>query len=189
VLSRNEVDRDYAYNRALFKRVAHGLYQFNPALSVRRRQGETEEWLPIFQALNLPFYNEFTWVGQWPDVHHYLEMAGLPPPATPIAARHWDERRHAAEKEKRDKAAKLAKEGEARERRMARMRERTEARMEEYRRQQEEAKARMAQTLAEAKETPPAKPARWGTPEAKQAEIERIRREIEERARKEKKQT
>jgi hypothetical protein len=30
VLARNEVDRDYAYNRALFKRVAQGWYQFNP---------------------------------------------------------------------------------------------------------------------------------------------------------------
>ena len=37
VLSRNEVERDYAYNRMLFKRVAHGHYQFNPALSVRRK--------------------------------------------------------------------------------------------------------------------------------------------------------
>ncbi len=36
LLSRNEVDRDYAYNRRLFVRVDHGWYQFNPALAVRR---------------------------------------------------------------------------------------------------------------------------------------------------------
>lgn len=37
VMSRNEVERDYAYNRALFQRVAQGWYQFNPKLSVRRK--------------------------------------------------------------------------------------------------------------------------------------------------------
>lgn len=36
VLSRNEVDRDYACNRMLFKRIAHGWYQLNPALAIRR---------------------------------------------------------------------------------------------------------------------------------------------------------
>jgi hypothetical protein len=36
VLSRNEVERDYAYNRALFRRVAHGWYQFIPLLEVCR---------------------------------------------------------------------------------------------------------------------------------------------------------
>jgi len=39
VLSRNEVARDYAYNRALFMRVAQGWYQFNPQLAVRHPQG------------------------------------------------------------------------------------------------------------------------------------------------------
>ena len=37
VLSRNDVERNYAYNRALFMRVAQGWYQFNPKLSLRRR--------------------------------------------------------------------------------------------------------------------------------------------------------
>ena len=54
LLSRNEVDRDYAYNRRLFVRVAHGWYQFNPALSVRRRNASGEAWLPICDALNRP---------------------------------------------------------------------------------------------------------------------------------------
>ena len=39
LLSRNEVDRDYAYNRRLFRRLKQGSYQFDPALAVRRRVG------------------------------------------------------------------------------------------------------------------------------------------------------
>ena len=53
VLSRNEVDRDYAYNRALFKRAAHGWYQFNPTLEVRCRSGAGEEsWRPVFASVS-----------------------------------------------------------------------------------------------------------------------------------------
>src|SRR5690606_10008581 len=49
VLARNEVDREYAYNRALFKRVARGWYQLNPALEVRYRSANGEElWRPVF---------------------------------------------------------------------------------------------------------------------------------------------
>ena len=59
VLSRNEVDRDYAYNRMLFKRVAHGHYQFNPALSVRRKVKGEESWVPVFEALNLRWLGQF----------------------------------------------------------------------------------------------------------------------------------
>lgn len=51
VLSRNEVEREYAYNRALFTRVTQGWYQFNPKLSVRRRRGDEELWVPIYAAL------------------------------------------------------------------------------------------------------------------------------------------
>ncbi len=36
VLARNEVERDYAYNRRLFLRLSTGHYQFNPALARRR---------------------------------------------------------------------------------------------------------------------------------------------------------
>jgi hypothetical protein len=46
VLARNEIDRDYAYNRALFRRVMQGWYQFNPQLAVRRREGDEEIWPP-----------------------------------------------------------------------------------------------------------------------------------------------
>lgn len=86
VLSRNEVGRDYAYNRMLFKRFEQGWYQFNPALSVRRRQEGQEVWVPIYQALNLPLINEFAWDPVWSRIDTYLALAGLPERKVPIAA-------------------------------------------------------------------------------------------------------
>lgn len=90
VLARNEIERDYAYNRALFVRVTQGWYQFNPKLAVRRRQGEDESWIPIYAALNLPLINEFSRTDDWEDVSRwidkYLAWAGLPACTTPIAA-------------------------------------------------------------------------------------------------------
>jgi len=86
VLSRNEVDRDYAYNRALFTRVAQGWYQFNPALQVRRKQQDGDVWLPIYQALNLALTGEFAWDFMWKRIDAYLDMANLPKHGTPIAA-------------------------------------------------------------------------------------------------------
>ncbi|WP_029050351.1 ankyrin repeat domain-containing protein [Cupriavidus sp. amp6] len=87
VLSRNEVGRDYAYNRMLFKRFEQGWYQFNPALSVRRREGGQEVWAPIYEALNLPLINEFAWDAVWPRIDTYLALAGLPERNDPIAAK------------------------------------------------------------------------------------------------------
>lgn len=95
VLSRNEVDRDYAYNRMLFYRVARGHYQFNPALSVRRKVKGEEVWVPVFDALNLRFLNEFLWHFRSPRYEHlnqlqeervrqYLELARLEPTGTSI---------------------------------------------------------------------------------------------------------
>lgn len=86
VLARNEVERDYAYNRALFVRVAQGWYQFNPRLAVRRREGEGEAWVNIHRALNLPLINEFAREEFWPRIDAYLADAGLPPRSVPIAA-------------------------------------------------------------------------------------------------------
>ena len=89
VLSRNEVERDYAYNRMLFKRVAHGHYQFNPALSVRRKVKDEESWVPVFEALNLRWLGQFTLYQHDPHsmlvdrclqrLGHYLELAQLAP--------------------------------------------------------------------------------------------------------------
>lgn len=85
VLSRNEVERDYAYNRALFKRVAHGWYQFNPTVEVRCRSGAAEEsWRPIFAALNLPLVGEFSTPYSRPCVNEYLVLADMPGCPMPI---------------------------------------------------------------------------------------------------------
>ncbi|MGE0385858.1 MAG: AAA family ATPase [Gammaproteobacteria bacterium] len=79
VLSRNEVDRDYAYNRALFKRVRHGWYQFNPRLEVRSHVAAGDEaWQPILAALNLPFINEVATAYAHGSLNEYLAAAGLP---------------------------------------------------------------------------------------------------------------
>ncbi len=59
VLSRNERNRDYAYNRFLFLRTLRGCYHLDPKLQVRWGQGEQEIWVPVFKALNLPLINEF----------------------------------------------------------------------------------------------------------------------------------
>jgi hypothetical protein len=156
LLSRNEVERDYAYNRALFMRVSQGWYQFNPKLSVRGRQGGEELWTPIYGALNLPLVNEFAWENGWEGVGdriaEYLTMAGLPERTIPLAAERAVARQEA-----------LIRERERRE-------DEKRAALERWR--EEQAATRQRQ---------PAKQAKWGTPEAKRVEIERIRREIEER--------
>ena len=89
-MARNEVNRDYAYNRRLFKRRALGCYQFNSALSVRQRHNGEDVWTPIFEALNLPFIAEFTpsdfgWNGVRLSLQSYLEEAGMPEVSLPIA--------------------------------------------------------------------------------------------------------
>ena len=154
VLSRNEVERDYAYNRALFMRVAQGWYQFNPRLSVRRRQGEEEQWIPIYGMLNLPLINEFAWGNGWGNVWdrvaEYLTMAGLPEYTIPIAAERAIARREAAEKTRIQRAA--------------------EDRAAQERRMEELAALRQRKLTEEPK---------WGTPEAKRREIERVRQAIE----------
>ncbi|OFZ98643.1 MAG: hypothetical protein A3H35_09715 [Betaproteobacteria bacterium RIFCSPLOWO2_02_FULL_62_17] len=157
VLARNEVERDYAYNRALFMRVAQGWYQFNPKLLVRTRQGDNEQWRPIYAALNLPLINEFARDDDWESVSErlgeYLVMAGLPQRTIPIAAERALARRQAQDqaREKQQAAARAALE-----------------------RNWHEQPASAAQTLSV---TDP----KWGTKEAMRREIERLRREIEER--------
>ncbi len=152
VLARNEIDRDYAYNRALFIRVAQGWYQFNPRLAVRRRKGDEECWTPLYAALNLPLINEFSLDNGWDSValsiEHYLSSAGLPERTTPIAA------------------------------------ERALARTAALQRQREEQEAEELATIGRwrAEQTAArSQPVKWGSREAKKLEIERLRREIEER--------
>jgi len=110
VLARNEVERDYAYNRALFIRVRQGWYQFNPKLSVRRKQGEAnvdvgDVWVPIYQALNLPLINEFARDIVWERIDEYLDRAGLPERTVPVAAEKALARQEAAERERAQREA------------------------------------------------------------------------------------
>ncbi len=105
VLARNEVERDYAYNRALFMRVEQGWYQFNPKLSVRGRQGEGDVWVPIYQALNLSLVKEFATDMVWSRIDDYLDRAGLPKPAVPIAAEKAVARLEAEERERAQQEA------------------------------------------------------------------------------------
>lgn len=152
VLARNEIDRDYAYNRSLFLRVSTGRYQFNPKLAVRRRQGEEENWIPIYTALNLPLIGEFAyndgWISTWDNIDKLVTLAGLPERTTPIAAERSAERQ------------------------AAKMRE-----LDERRGNQLAAEARI-RAAAEATQS---RAPRWGTKEAKRLEIERVKQEIERR--------
>ena len=163
LLSRNEVDRDYAYNRRLFVRVGHGWYQFNPALAVRRRSPLVESWVPIFDALNLRFVAECADPYLWPRVDTLFAMAGMPPMAVPIGGARA--------------AQKITAE-----------RERHEALRREMETVRQEAALAKVQTTVEAPPAPsspvlaPASPPPWGTTEARRLEIERIRQQIAENA-------
>ena len=142
VLARNEVERDYAYNRALFVRLTQGWYQFNPKLGVRAG-AEESAWAPLYGALNLPLIKAFAQETVWGRIDAYLAQAGLLACDHPFAAE--------CEQAPRD-ALRPARAVE------------TKAQQ----RQAEEAKA----------EEP-----KWGTPEAREREIERVRQAIEARKR------
>ncbi len=164
VLSRNEVDRDYAYNRALFRRVAHGWYQFNPALEVRWRSASGDElWRPIFAALNLPLIGEFSTRYSRTALNDYLNLAGMPTCPVPVMA----------ERE----AARLAEETR---------REQEELRRHEAQRLAREKKSAALRTQGEHRAAPPSAthPAadgrpRWGTPEARREAMMELQRRID----------
>lgn len=86
LLSRNEIARDYAYNRRLFLRLRQGYYQFNPELAVRRRGPEGETWISIYQALNLPLLREIAQPILDRTIDFLLKRGGLPVPAEPPMA-------------------------------------------------------------------------------------------------------
>ncbi|MFN0301125.1 MAG: ankyrin repeat domain-containing protein [Burkholderiales bacterium] len=152
LLSRNELNRDYAYNRRLFMRVAHGWYQFNPALAVRRREGTSDSWVPIFEALNLRFVAEGAYPEQVDAINALLDNARLPPVPAPIAMERMMS--SAAEAQQRDETLRAELVAQAAE------------------------KARLIAELQQARRSTPS----WGTPEARRMELERIQREIAERA-------
>ncbi len=163
VLSRNEVDRNYAYNRALFKRVAHGWYQFNPSLEVRCRSvAGDESWLPIFAALNLQLINEVSSSYCRRALNEYLTAAGLPACPVPImaereAARLEEEARRELEEQQRREAQRAAREKERAQR----------------------AQRERHPTLPGG-EPPATEKAPWGTPQARREAMIELQRQIEE---------
>lgn len=86
VLSRNEVARNYAHNRRLFLRVRTGWYQLNPALAVRRKTAEGEEWLPVYAALNLSLIKELAEPRHWEFADSLLRRAGMAAPDQPLVS-------------------------------------------------------------------------------------------------------
>ena len=165
VLSRNEVDRDYAYNRRLFRRVAQGWYQLDSSLAVRRRSAEGEAWVPVVEALNLPLVKEFAEPSWWTTIDEMLTAAGSAPAGIPIAAEETVRRWQA---EQAREQARLARQAAAAAR-----------------------KGRATATRPSTRPPPDTriegeKPVPWGTPEAKRQAIERLKRQIEERERRKK---
>jgi len=153
VLSRNEVERDYVYNRRLFKRIAHGWYQINPQLAIRRRHARGESWQPVLEALNLPLVHELAHPDQWGISRGLWRSAGGADLPIPVAAAAWEARAHAARE-----AERAAIEADAARRRAAE---------EEWRRLEKERRS-----------APPPPPPPWGTPEAKRAAREELQRRI-----------
>ena len=164
VLSRNEVERDYAYNRALFKRTAHGWYQFNPALAVRARSASGEEvWQPIVAALNLPLIGQFVSQYSRRALDDYLISAGMPACGVPIMAEREAERlaaemRHQEELRRREQAERSA----AEKRRADMLAQRVRAR----------APSGAREPATDAKP-------RWGTPEARREALLELQRRID----------
>ncbi|MFB9245932.1 UvrD-helicase domain-containing protein [Massilia antarctica] len=84
VLARNEVNRDYAYNRRLFKRLSTGRYQFNPALALRRPGQEGDGWHAAFALLNLALVKELADPGYADYIDSLLTLAGMPAAGEPL---------------------------------------------------------------------------------------------------------
>jgi hypothetical protein len=152
VLSRNEVERDYAYNRKLFKRIGHGWYQINPLLSIRRRKGLVESWQPVLEALNLPLVHELAHPDQWGISQELWRSAGGTDLPLPVAATAWDARER----------AQIAAEEAA-------------FAADESRRRAEEARLRLESAR---RHSPPQAPP-WGTADAKRLAREELQRRIE----------
>jgi len=165
VLSRNEVERDYAYNRALFKRTAHGWYQFNPGLAVRVRSASgAESWQPIFAALNLPLIGQFAAQYSRSAVDEYLSAAGMRTCGVPIMAEHEaeqmaEEKRRQERLLRRDQAERIAE----------------QARRAELRAQRARGHAPSTARDPEAAGKPS-----WGTPEARQEAMMELQRRIDQ---------
>jgi hypothetical protein len=135
-------------------RVAQGWYQFNPQLSVRRSQGGEEIWLPVFVALNLPLINEFA---RQYAIDPYIGWNRI--------------EQYCALANMPKPAVPIPAE------RLIALRKAAEI---EHARQ--EAERRVAQQRwQQHKQRELSEKPKWGTREAKRLEIERVRKEIEDR--------
>ena len=86
VLARNEVSRDYTYNRALFERLSQGWYQFNSRLLVRFSDSEcNQSWVSVFQPLNLSLIHEFAHENRLLQLEQCFKKAGIRIPASSIS--------------------------------------------------------------------------------------------------------
>ncbi len=63
VLARNEVAREYAYNRRLVVRVRYGRYLPNPEIRIRL----ADTWVPVYEHLNLPLLRRLM-----PEIFDYV---------------------------------------------------------------------------------------------------------------------
>lgn len=86
LLARNEVARDYAYNRRLFRRVARGRYQFDPGLSIRVRQDDKSSWVPVLKRLNVGLGCELVPRPATAALQQLVREAGLEPLPLPVIA-------------------------------------------------------------------------------------------------------
>ncbi|MBC7452955.1 MAG: UvrD-helicase domain-containing protein [Massilia sp.] len=98
VLARNEIDRDYAYNRRLFKRLSMGLYQFSPALALRQRGVDGDGWVSVFSVLNLYLIKETADPRYTTHIDSLLQFANLPPAAEALTHAHHARRKLQAAK-------------------------------------------------------------------------------------------
>jgi ankyrin repeat protein/UvrD-like helicase family protein len=196
LLARNEIERDYAYNRKLFLRVGHGQYLFNMRLAVRVG-GSDSSWIPLADALNLRLVKEVSDRYVWRGIDDALRAGGQEPAPVPIAGERVIERERIEQELVRGEQERAALEREAR--RAAEV-----ARAEEARRRIENAKRLMeaAAVRRVGPVTPPAPPeatvvpapapvdladeapAPWGTKLAKAQALARLQRQIEEQRRK-----
>lgn len=83
VLARNEVERNYPYNRRLFKRLSTGHYPLNPDLALRRPGHDGDAWVPAFSALNLALVKQ---TADPIQVHLIDALLSLPAAGSAMAA-------------------------------------------------------------------------------------------------------
>jgi hypothetical protein len=66
--------------------VAHGFYQLNPRLRLRRVQGDETTWVPVLAALNLALARETALPRFWPNIEQLLAEGGTPVDSPPLGA-------------------------------------------------------------------------------------------------------